>query len=120
MLMGVYGTLRKGFGNYNYFLKGKKCVGTIEVEGLRMYSLGFYPCVVHTGKKEDKIIMEVYELNEKKDLEIIGRIDSMELGAGYSIEKIKTKLGDVRYYAFPHIPDGCPHVESGDWKKYSD
>lgn len=118
MLMGVYGSLRQGFGNYNYFLKGKKLVSTIKVKGLRMYSLGFFPCVVNTGKKEDEVVMEIYELDDKKDLEIIGRIDAMELGAGYSIETLETEFGKVRYYAYPEIPDGCSHVKSGDWKEY--
>lgn len=119
MLIGVYGTLREGFGNHEYFLKGKKCIGTTKVLGLRMYSLGWYPCVVFTGKDEDQTVMEIYDLDEEKDKHIIEGMNHMEFGAGYVLKEITTELGKIKYYAFEDIPEDCDVIISGDWYRYS-
>ena len=117
MLMAVYGTLRKGNGNFKYFLKDKKCLGTIKVEGFKMYNLGFYPCIVPTKNKKDIITVEVYKLDDEKDKDTINSINGMERGAGYLIGEVETKFGKALYYYYPYIPESeC--IEHGDWNKH--
>jgi len=117
MLMAVYGTLRKGNGNYRHFLKDKKCLGTTKLKGFKMYSLGFYPCIVPTKNEKDNIIVEVFELDDEKDKSLIAGINSMERGAGYSIGEVETIFGKALYYYFNYHPD-TTHIKHGDWNKH--
>lgn len=116
--MGVYGTLREGEYNYNALLKDKRCLDTIRVKGLRMYSLGMFPCVVATNNDKDAVVMEVYELDDNKDEETINFITNMEIGAGYVTKNVDTELGKVLYYAYENTPQYAKHIESGDWIEF--
>ena len=75
----VYGSLRKGCYN-NYMLKDEKYLGTTELEGYNLYSLGSYPAV---NKGEGKIVVDVFEVKEKLSKDI----HHMENQYGYEATK---------------------------------
>lgn len=119
MLIAVYGTLRKGDGNYNHYLNGHEPLGTHHVEGFNLYSLGSYPYVTH-GEPTDEVLVEVYDV----DLQTVVPIASMEMGAGYDICEVETDYGLAYMFVFgeerhqrlqageSHHP---PKILSGDW-----
>ena len=42
--VAVYGSLRKG--DYNHpMIEGQEFLGSVDVDGFNLYSLGWYPCI---------------------------------------------------------------------------
>lgn len=78
--LAVYGTLRKGFGNYEVYLKNEINDGKAKFIGkgktlnkYTMYCSGI-PFVIE-GKETSNIMVEVYEIN---DNDVVRRIDILE------------------------------------------
>lgn len=126
MLLAVYGTLRRGDYNHERMeLQDFPLLATEQAEGFEMFNLGgSYPYIAVGA---DMITIEVYEVPE----EIFRPIESMELGAGYVMSKVKTSVGlavifcmsedaHARYQTRDGRP---PKIVSGDWfqwlRKYS-
>jgi len=114
----VYGSLRRGEYNYRMIEKVSEFKGMTSINGYKLISLGYYPCVVKSNNKEDKVIGEVFLIN---DIDAIKNIDYMELNSGYKRVKQKVVMGsgdevEVLFYEFKR-PVLAPFVESGDWVK---
>lgn len=106
--LAIYGTLRKGDYNYNRFLQGYEPLGEDKIKGFEMYVVNdSYPMITR-GK--GKIKVEVYSV----PYELAKTISNMERGAGYSVEKVKTKYGEAYIFYFADNP----RIRSGDWFKY--
>lgn len=111
--IAVYGSLRKGEYNYNYFqmrYPEMTYTGTHKVDGFDLFSLGAYPAAV---MGDGELVVDTFDV----DLDCFSSINRMEIGAAY--------------YAHTVDIDGEPHtiwlqqhgnekrkVESGDWSKY--
>ncbi len=122
-----YGTLRKNgpakkVYNFNRF-GGQTYVKDWFIDGLSLYNLGYYPCVVKTGgpisntlirKSKDQVLCELHNV-EDNSFEKIAR---MEKGAGYSTEVFDI-FGEDVYLFYYHKEDvnveGLEKIESGDW-----
>jgi len=135
MLIGVYGSLRKGFGN-NVLLNHKrvKFVDTIAIEySGEMISLGGFPGLVPDKDKRSVIIIEVYDIGNTNDPEnresryILKSLDSLEGFNGkigphnfYNRIPIETNLGQVHIYelASERTTLGSTVVEGGDWVEF--
>jgi len=80
MLMAVYGTLRKGFGNYENYIKpainsGKaKFIGKGKTEKKYTMHCAGIPFVIE-NEQTVNIVVEVYEINDYK---VIDDIDKLE------------------------------------------
>lgn len=73
-IVGVYGTLKRGYGNYNYFLKNQSYyMGKAIIRGLKLYTLGGFPGV-RPGNRNDKVKIELFEI----DISILKKIDRLE------------------------------------------
>ena len=85
-LIFVYGTLKEGFGNHAWYLKGKsKKIGSCKTSPHHsMISLGGFPGVIY-GEGHTAIKGEVYEIDE----ETSAAIDGLE---GYPTFYNKTKV----------------------------
>jgi gamma-glutamylcyclotransferase (GGCT)/AIG2-like uncharacterized protein YtfP len=70
-LVGVYGTLKKGYPNHRY-LNQSKLVDEGWIDGVQLYDLGPFPAAVKGG--ENPVYVEVYEVNE----DTLPRIDHLE------------------------------------------
>lgn len=111
----VYGTLRKGFGNYKYFLEGKsKFIEEDTING-KMHSWGSFPAVF---PGDDTIHGEIYEVDD----EVLSSLDRLEGHPNfYCRTPIKTSSGkDVEVYLCQRTAtyDDFPYIPGGDWKHY--
>lgn len=117
MLLAVYGTLRKGEGNYDWYMRGTPMLGEQRIAGFEMYNLGgYYPYIARGG---DSITAEIYDVAA----DVFDRVERMERGAGYEVMKVSTQYGDAAIFYMPEerhalyqsntkIP---PKILSGDW-----
>ena len=120
ILVAVYGSLRKGMGNHDYFLGKANYLGEFQTEPIySLYGLGGFPGLKLNGSSS--IIMEVYEVTPLE----ASRIDGLE---GYDKESddntfydkitINTPWGEASTYLYvPNVSED-KFVESGDWKKH--
>lgn len=109
----VYGSLKKGYGNYDYFLRNADFVSNaVTKEPYKMYSLGGFPGVVKDA--EVHIKGELYDV----DVVQLARIDRLEgHPTFYERELIETNHGPAWMY-FLTKPDNYIRnkvVESGVW-----
>lgn len=113
----VYGSLRLGEYNYNYFKKrygnDMNYIRIIVLEGYKLYSLGSYP-----GIKESKggelLTVDILEVSE----DLYYSITEMELGAGYSCKKLNIDNIDTTLYVYEGPTYEKDLVKSGDWSNY--
>lgn len=123
VLVGVYGTLRKGCGA-EARLGNAKLVDTIEVLiPYAMYSTGPYPVLV-SSNSINKIVFEVYNV---KHSETLRELDIYEGYPDlYGKETIETDLGEVIIYTGgnslkEYVKNGYfKQITSGDWVKYKE
>ena len=107
----TYGSLKKGFHNYDRYLQSEKFVASATVKG-EMYSCGSYPALY---KGADTISGEIYTITDDVFLRILG----MELRAGYSCEEVLTSKGYA--YIFYYAGDDAlklkgRYIASGNWQ----
>ena len=125
----VYGTLRKGFYNYDRILKGNvdKIVNA-TIDGYDMFSLGYYPGIV---KGSNKIVGEVIYVKPSKYLQMVQCLDQLE---GYNpkkknyslylreIKKVTLENGeqiDAYVYIYNQkTNENHKLIENGDWASY--
>ena len=115
----VYGTLRKGFSNYDYYLTDSGYAGEDEIVGYKMISMGSFPGIFYTGNINDIVHIEIYDVSDKtlKNLDILEGIPRL-----YKRFKIKSAAGNTGFiYTISNekIIDNCPVIKNGDWKKYT-
>jgi len=110
----VYGSLREGLINYTNYLASYKPIETFELKGFKMYNLGGYPMVMRDTRKDNKIIVESYEI-EERDYEIIQFI---EKGAGYREAQVDIKGVKYSLFCYDWIPKSAKEIIKGDYKEY--
>jgi gamma-glutamylcyclotransferase (GGCT)/AIG2-like uncharacterized protein YtfP len=83
MLVAVYGTLKKGFGNHGY-LRGQKFLGKAVSRDRFILGHGGYPAVVPSSRGA-KIVVEIYDVSPSTLL----NLDSLE---GYPVHYDRSKF----------------------------
>lgn len=109
----VYGTLKRGYGNWNHFLNKPevKFLGEDTLKGFTMVSLGGFPGVIYGG--EGEIHGEVYEIPD----DVSRSIDYLEgYPEFYTKMGVITKWGAADMYILPKAFLNNPVVESGNWE----
>ena len=115
----VYGTLRKGEGNFRLMPAKNGNFKTVDLIGFRMHHLGGFPGVIR-GTEKDKTIAELWTLKfdskEEHDY-CLQRLDHLEGHPNfYRREIVKTADGDEGWmYIFQGNVKGCPVLT--DWVK---
>jgi len=109
----VYGTLRRGCGNYYAFLDRSdvKFCGVEKKHGYALYSNNIVAYMVKTGNKEDYVVGEVYLVPDK----IYKKISQMNTGANY---KEVYEDGEIFWTYEKPLPNAVK-IESGDYLKYN-
>lgn len=115
-LLAVYGTLKKGYHNYNIYLEEIPSLFEGYVPLLfQLYSNGRYPMLVKSDYVNN-IYIEVYEVSDDKFTEII----NLEEPFGYHYEKIEiTRINEfveVFVYSRGIPPEEFVLIESGNWE----
>lgn len=120
MLVAVYGSLKKGFGNH-FLLEKSRFVDTLSLSGYDMYSLGRFPAIV---RGSGTITVELYDV----DCETLERLDRLEGFSGiasrynaYNREEIDTPYGKAFIYIYANEQRLGGRVfglvTSGNWEK---
>ena len=121
MKVAVYGSLRKGLGNHQCYLKNETCVGTFETKPeYTMYSLGGFPGLVKGG--HTSILMEVYDVNmdKMKELDILEGYSGKDNPSNhYNRTMIDTPYGKAVTYLYNYNTAGITKVTSGDWVEFT-
>lgn len=119
----VYGSLRKGFGNYKWCLENKSGVDFVKEEdipGFDMYSLGGFPGI-NVG--EGTIKGEIFSIENES---IEDRLDNLEgyrknspESSMYIKEIVNTSIGPAYIYVYNgNLKSISQKVDSGDWKEF--
>ena len=108
----VYGTLKKGHGNWHYILKNHSLfMGEHTTEPVfTMIDLGAFPGVLADG--DTRIKGEVFEIDD----ETMRRVDSLEgYPEFYNRQQIETQFGPAWMYYLGDSYRGYRQVENGEW-----
>lgn len=115
VLIAVYGTLRKGFGNHR-IIEDAEYLGTFNSPPIyNLHNLGGFPGLKHNGTTS--VVMEVYSVNKEE----ASNVDSLEgyrpgvTPTFYDKEIIETPWGNAGVYIYVNNLDRAPLVESGDY-----
>lgn len=123
ILVAVYGTLRRGFHNYNACLKDDdvEYMGEYQTEPIyNMYSVGgFFPALTKDGYTS--VTMEVFEV-DKNTLERLDLLEGYDAEYDrdnhYNREPIITPYGNAFTYFYNQDTKSLRLILSGDWKEY--
>lgn len=118
--VAVYGSLRKGLGNYARHLSSATHLGDFQTTPVfDMYSLGGYPGLKLKGSTP--IYMEVYEVDDK-ELDGINMLEGYDPNSDhndfYNRVVISTPYGEAYTYIYQGDIKNNIKVESGDWKDF--
>ena len=113
--IGVYGTLRKKFGNWSWALNCEPLsTETVNIP-FKMISLGGFPGLVPSKENHD-IVIEIYEVDDHQ-YKAIERLEGYP--RFYQKALISTSMGEIEVYVLNDKEyQNYPVVESGDWKEY--
>jgi len=124
VLIGVYGTLRKGEGNYKWILQDSdsEFIGDFKTDPMfTMYGKNSgFPIVSPKGNTSIKV--EVFKVKNANTLEQLHRLEGCTGIPGdnknwYDITAIKTPFGENAYiYVQDYQGSEEEIIKSGDWK----
>jgi gamma-glutamylcyclotransferase (GGCT)/AIG2-like uncharacterized protein YtfP len=119
-LVAVYGTLRKGHGNWGWSYKHADEVKLMDtISGYVMRTFGGFPAVFPSGDLRDKVCVDVFDVTDIPDLQ--EEVDGMEYGAGYDKVAVTTDSG---YNVWLFVGDKgsedwhTEQIPSGNWEDY--
>jgi len=118
-LYAVYGSLRRGFWNYDWALSDIGCEGVTTVTGYKMGDNGCFPAVFKT-EEPSSVVVELYDTAEM-DPRSVELVDGMEFGCGYVKRLVETD--DGRWAWMFVMPDEYLYhydtpVPGGDWVEF--
>ena len=116
MLVGVYGSLRKGLHNHRLISRCEP-VQEIRIPNLELFSLGSFPCVLPSKAPCKGVVCEVYRVHTQEQLNALDGLEGHP--DWYRRTVYSTPLGDVQVYVMQdeEYRDN-PQVKSGDWYEY--
>lgn len=115
-LLAVYGTLKKGYYNYNAYLKGFEPIfeGFVKIK-YKLYSNGRYPMIIKS-KDLSNIFVEVYIVEEN----LFTQIKALEEPFGYHYTSIQileiNESVNIFVYSKSLPPNEFLFVPDGNWK----
>lgn len=120
-LVGVYGSLRQGFGNHS--LIGQEPLATKRIQlPFYMVSLGAFPALCPSAT-DNSIVIELYEVDAATftDLDYLEGYPEFYNRTQFSVD-YGTGKGLAWIYHFTGASPYGYHeiVESGDWRQYCD
>ncbi len=113
--VAVYGTLKKGYRNYERLLAGREPIFRgFAALPYRLYGTPDHPMLVPAPGREYEVLVEVFEVDEPK----LAELDALEEPYDYWRESVYLRpLGqEVEIYVHEAPPpEGFEPVVSGDW-----
>lgn len=114
--MFVYGSLKEGFLNHHLIgeIPLNKKMGKGFVRGFKLYALHIIPALKKSGDKDDRVLIEKYNLIEP----CFEMIDEMEKRAGYIPVEVEDNEGvKGTIYVFQGEVKQENHIPRGVWSK---
>ncbi len=112
MLVAVYGTLKKNYGNH-WFLRECKLLSSERLSGWTMVNLGAFPAV-SPSENTRTIAVEVYEITEQN----LEDLDNLE-GYPYLYDRteVQTSKGPAWLYFIDRAQSIYSNklIETGEW-----
>ena len=119
-LYAVYGTLKKGHGNYKWHLENEETeyLGNTETEAkFSLYSLGGFPGLKNDGTT--KVNIDVFKINSEEVEEGVDRLEGFREfnhpNNFYNKEVIDTKFGKAYVYIYNGNIREESLIENGNW-----
>jgi gamma-glutamylcyclotransferase (GGCT)/AIG2-like uncharacterized protein YtfP len=109
-----YGSLRRGLQNHEPYKSHLRYQFSCWIKGFQLYSLGDFPFAWKTGIESDKILVEVFEID---NLQVEEQINQLEKGYGYIDDTILIDEKPAKIYLFKDKAN-YPIVLEGDWLKF--
>lgn len=108
----VYGSLRQGCGNYDHYLTKSEYLGSTQLEGFEMVSLGYFPAIYHGV---GSVVVEAYMVDDLT----FEQLDGLEGHPNWYVrEEVETSLGKGWVYVLESERTNPEKVEGGDWYEY--
>jgi len=87
----VYGSLKHGFGNHNYFLGNVRYLGSCVTtkRSYQMVNLGAFPGVIEVSKNGNLILGELFEIDNRT----LDRVDRLESNGSFYTRKLVEVVG---------------------------
>lgn len=101
--------------NIFYGAHALESLGTVQLRGYLLYSLGEYPYAVKTPDLNRIITAELFHINEPS---IEREIHEMERSVGYHFEEVQIERNLYGIYLFSTPGKGDILLEHGDWVKF--
>lgn len=109
MLVGVYGTLKKGYSNHR-LLENYKFKGTELIEGrYKLYDLGPFPGI---KPGNGNLFIEIYEVDDQAGLNSLDELEGYPYL--YSKNYVDTSFGKVLLYVYNEQING-KLIKNGFW-----
>ncbi|MDB4316241.1 gamma-glutamylcyclotransferase [Cyclobacteriaceae bacterium] len=107
-LLAVYGTLRKGYGNYASYLQTATYLGTVTtLEKYRLVVID-YPCLLPFNGEGHQIVVDLFEI----DVSILMKIDALEeYPRVYQRKKIAMSNGAIAWIYFRNVDRQPPYLK---------
>jgi gamma-glutamylcyclotransferase (GGCT)/AIG2-like uncharacterized protein YtfP len=110
MLVGVYGTLKKGYSNHR-LLKNYNFIGTQLIKGyFKLYDLGPFPGI---KPGDGNLFIEIYEVNDQVGLDSLDRLEGYP--HLYDKDYIDTSFGEVLLYVYNGQINENKLIKDGFW-----
>ena len=109
-VIAVYGTLKRGYGNYTHYIKPLIEKGKAEFVGhgiVRGYLLGgsYIPFAKRTGNPGDYIEVEVYRICDEDGMRAIDRLEGAYRKVKVKVKMRGEKVIDAFLYDGSHLTD---------------
>lgn len=116
LYVAVYGTLKKGYENYDAYLSGYEPV-RVEVleQPYEMFGSREYPMLVPSGRLH-AVSLEIFDVGNEK----LAQLDALEAPYHYERRAIRVQGldGDVGLYVHPAPPPSdFVRIPSGNWSR---
>jgi|TARA_B110000211_G_C13991377_1_gene514179 gamma-glutamylcyclotransferase (GGCT)/AIG2-like uncharacterized protein YtfP len=106
--LAVYGTLRKGYGNYYHFLQESSFLGIYTTQNKYRLIISDYPCVLPHNGEGYHIVVDVFEIN----LQTLIEIDQFENHPiDYERHQISLHTGTIAWIYTRDITDNGIHLK---------
>jgi gamma-glutamylcyclotransferase (GGCT)/AIG2-like uncharacterized protein YtfP len=113
-LYAFYGSLRQGMLNHDRFRHALRYLYTESIQGYRLHAMEYYPYAVRTGRADDVLVAEIYQVI---DSQVEQAIHELELSVGYSYAEVMILNQSTGIYVF-ETSGPEPLVQGGDWVKF--
>ena len=116
VLLAVYGTLKKGFGNHA-LIEHLQFVGSDSLTQISLYDIGPYPGARLEASSGIEVEVYIVTPSELARVDILEEFDPRDPERSlYTRELLRTRFGTAWVYLYQGEIDNKPCLRSGAWR----